>query len=57
MIDEVIFHFSSRSGINVKLTIDIQAESTIDEGFDESLQRAIKENCRVLKFKNAEFEE
>jgi hypothetical protein len=57
LIDEVIFHFSSRSGINVKLTIDIQAESTIDEGFDESLQRAIKENCRVLKFKNAEFEE
>lgn len=57
LIDEVIVNFSSSSSIKVKLTIDIQAESITDEGFDESLQRAIKENCRVLKFKNAEFEE
>ncbi len=26
-------------------------------GFDDSLQRAVKENCNVLRFKNAEFEE
>ena len=57
LIDEVIVNFSSSSSIKVKLTIDIQAESITDEGFDESLQRAIKENCRVLKFKSSEFEE
>ena len=26
------------------------------EWFDEGLQRAVKENCNVLHFKNAEFE-
>jgi hypothetical protein len=31
-----------------------QAES--DTGFDDGLQRAVKENCKVLRFKNAEFE-
>jgi hypothetical protein len=25
-------------------------------GFDDNLQRAVRENCKVLKFKNAEFE-
>jgi hypothetical protein len=32
----------------------MQAES--DAGFDDGLQRAVKENCNVLRFKNAEFE-
>jgi hypothetical protein len=26
-------------------------------GFDDGLQRAVKENCNVLRFKNAEFED
>jgi uncharacterized protein len=26
-------------------------------GFDYGLQRAVKENCNVLHFENAEFEE
>jgi hypothetical protein len=37
-----------------RASIEIQAESHL--GFDDSLQRAVKENCKVLKFKNAEFE-
>lgn len=32
----------------------LQAEATT--GFDDGLQRAVKENCNVLRFKNAEFE-
>jgi uncharacterized protein len=43
-----------RPGVKVKIAIEIQAESTT--GFDDGLQRAVKENCSVLKFKNAEFE-
>ncbi len=34
---------------------EIRAESAT--GFDGSLQRTVKENCNVLHFKNAEFED
>ncbi len=54
IVDEVILQFSSRPGVFVKIAIDIEAES--DVGFDDGLQRAVKENCNVLQFKTAEFE-
>jgi len=54
LVDEVILQFISRPGVNVKISIDIEAES--DAGFDDGLQRAVKENCNVLQFKSAEFE-
>ena len=38
----------------VRVAIDIQAESP--EGFDDVVQRAVKENCNVLRFNNSEFE-
>lgn len=55
LVDEVVLQFTSRPGVKVKIAIEIQADSTV--GFDDGLQRAIKENCNVLRFKNAEFEE
>jgi hypothetical protein len=55
LVDEVVMQFTSRPGVKVKIAIEIQAES--GTGFDDSLQRAVKENCNVLRFKNAEFEE
>ena len=54
LVDEVIQQFTVRAGVKVKIAIEIQAESAT--GFDDGLQRAVKENCNVLKFKNAEFE-
>ena len=54
LVDEVVLQFTSRPGVKVKIAIEIQAEAST--GFDDSLQRAVKENCNVLKFKNAEFE-
>jgi uncharacterized protein len=54
LVDEVVLQFTSRPGVKVKIAIEIQAESVT--GFDDSLQRAVKENCNVLKFKTAEFE-
>ncbi|MFN3593545.1 MAG: ATP-binding protein, partial [Thiobacillaceae bacterium] len=54
MVDEVVQQFTMRTGVKVKIAIEIHAESAI--GFDDGLQRAVKENCNVLKFKNAEFE-
>ncbi len=52
--DEIVEQFTSRLGVEVRISIEIQANSTT--GFDESLQRTIKENCNVLRFGEAEFE-
>ena len=54
LVDEVILQFTSRPGIRVKIAIEIQAETST--GFDDNVQRAVKENCKVLRFKNAEFD-
>jgi len=55
IVDEVVQQFTAKFGVNVSISVEIQAVAS--EGFDEGLQRAIKENCNVLKFSNAEFEE
>ncbi|WP_019561364.1 ATP-binding protein [Caldimonas manganoxidans] len=54
LVDEVVQQFTLRPDVKVKIAIEIQAESP--SGFDDGLQRVVKENCNVLKFKNAEFE-
>jgi predicted AAA+ superfamily ATPase len=55
IMDEVVQHFSSKLGVSVQINIEIQANNK--DGFDQNLQRTIKENCNVLKFNSAEFEE
>lgn len=55
LVDEVVLQFTSRPGVKVKIAIEIQADSTV--GFDDGLQRVVKENCNVLRFKNVDFEE
>jgi predicted AAA+ superfamily ATPase len=54
LVDEVVQQFTLHPGVKVRIAIEIQAHSPV--GFDDGLQRAVKENCDVLKFKNAEFE-
>jgi len=54
LVDEVIQQFTAKHGVNVTISIDIQANS--GSGFDDSLQRSVKENCNVLKVKTYEFE-
>jgi len=41
--------------VKVRLCVDIEASNAA--GFDENLQRAVRDNCRHLGFKMAEFEE
>ena len=55
IMDEVIQNFTAKFGVDVRISVEIQANS--QEGFNESMQRTIKENCNVLKFNSAEFEE
>lgn len=54
IVDEVVQQFTTRHDVEVKISVEILAESS--SGFDDGVQRAVKENCNVLKFKNAEFE-
>lgn len=54
IVEEVVQQFTSRANVKVKISVEIQAEAST--GFDDGLQRAVKENCNVLRFKNAEFE-
>lgn len=54
IVDEVIEPFTTRHDVKVSISVEIRAESPT--GFDEGVQREVKENCRVLKFKNGEFE-
>ncbi|MAT52642.1 MAG: hypothetical protein CMK32_15795 [Porticoccaceae bacterium] len=55
IIDEVVQQFTSKLGVNVKISVEIEATS--QDGFNESMQRTVKENCNVLRFNSAEFEE
>jgi hypothetical protein len=52
---EVVQHFSSIYGTDVRVTLEIDAKSS--DGFTESLVRTVSENCKTLKFGLAEFEE
>jgi uncharacterized protein len=52
--DEVLQLLTDDSGINVSVSIEVHANSPT--GFDDSLQRALLENCKTLKFKHNQFE-
>ena len=54
LVDEVVQNFTARTGVKVQINIEIQAESTA--GFDDGLQRTVRENCTVLRVGRAEFE-
>lgn len=53
--EEVILLFAQRPDVKVRISIEIEAES--NSGFDEDLQRSVRENCDQLKFKNRAFED
>lgn len=54
VVDEVVQQFTTQTGVNVRIAVEIQADSSA--GFDDGLQRAVKENCNVLRIQG-EFEE
>lgn len=53
--EEVVQHLSSILGVNVEITLEIQAE--IPDGASPDLIRTITENCRTLRFTSYGFEE
>ncbi len=48
VVDEIIM-LLNRPDVRLKITVEIQAES--EKGFDDGVQRAVRENCNQLKFK------
>lgn len=54
LVGEVLEQFTTQQAVKVRISVEIQADSPT--GFSSDLQRSVKENCNVLKFKNAEFE-
>lgn len=53
--DEVLMLFAQKPGVKLRIAIEVEAESP--SGFDESLQRAVRENCDQLKFKARDFDD
>jgi uncharacterized membrane protein YgcG len=53
--EEVLMLFTQRPGVKVRISVEIEAESP--SGFDDGIQRATRENCDQLKFKNRTFDE
>lgn len=54
IIDEVVEHFTVDLGVEISISIEIQASKA--SGFDDRIQRTVKENCNTLRFNSAEFE-
>jgi hypothetical protein len=54
VVDEVVQQFTTKVGSEVTITVEVQARSAI--GFDEGVQRAVRENCKTLKFSSFDFE-
>jgi hypothetical protein len=55
VIDEIVLHLTTNRHNFVSISVEIQAENT--EGFDETTQRTLNENCRSINFKEHEFSE
>ncbi len=55
IVNEIVEQFTAKLGVEVTISVEIQAKTK--DGFDEALQRTIKENCNVLHFNSAEFDE
>lgn len=52
--NEILQHLTALPGSTVSITLEIQAE--VSDGFPDETIRTVSENCRTLKFKNQSFE-
>ncbi|MEZ5142216.1 MAG: Swt1 family HEPN domain-containing protein [Acidimicrobiales bacterium] len=53
--DEVVSHLTGLVGADVKITVEIEAETT--DGFPDTIVRTVSENAKTLKFKDHGFEQ
>ncbi len=55
VFDEIMPHIAHAEGAKVKVSIEIRVEAP--GGFDDAVQRTVRENAATLDFRVAEFEE
>ncbi|OQA05912.1 MAG: hypothetical protein BWY66_02168 [bacterium ADurb.Bin374] len=55
IVDEMVVHLASKHGVTVNITLEVSAEAP--QGFEDDLQRTIRENGKVLGFTTLSFEE
>lgn len=48
-----VLNLTQKPGVKVRISVKIEAQSP--SGFDDGIQRAVRENCDQLKFKNRDF--
>jgi predicted AAA+ superfamily ATPase len=53
IVEEVLLQLASRLDTSVRISVEIEAEDP--NGFDESAQRTLKENCNALGFTQVDF--
>lgn len=53
-VEEIIQHLTSVDGARVKVSIEVEAEST--DGFTQQTVRTISENCRTMRVRDSGFE-
>ncbi|HBI30081.1 MAG TPA: hypothetical protein DDY54_10615 [Deltaproteobacteria bacterium] len=53
--EEVLQHLAALEGTEVEVAVEIQARR--EAGFEEALQRTVRENANTLGFDNHSFEE
>ena len=54
-VEEVIQHLTSADGVQVKVSIEVEAES--NDGFTPQIVRTISENCQTMHVRDSGFEE
>jgi len=54
-VAEEVLMLLNRPGVKLRIAVEIEAESP--NGFEEGVQRAVRENCDQLRFKNRAFED
>ena len=54
-VAEEVLMLLNKPGVKLRIAIEIEAE--LPGGFDDGIQRAVRENCDQLKFKNRAFED
>ena len=54
-VAEEVLMLLNKPGVKLRISVEIEAE--LPSGFDDGVQRAVRENCDQLKFKNKSFDD
>ncbi len=56
IVDEVIDHLAQQTDVRLKVTLQVDAEHSADDGFPDDTVRTISENAKTLRFKDLTWE-